>query len=305
MPHAVLLAGPAGTGKRALAAWMARAYLSANDAGGPCHPLQIPEHADLRWLTTEEDKRSIGVDQIRWLVSELSLTSYEGGGKAAVIEPANAMTTSAANSLLKTLEEPPGDALLILVADRLVHLPATILSRCQRINVNTPGIAESLDWLAGLRPGAAWAAALDAAGGAPLLAIPALDRLDDTDGMADELVAVAEQRLSPLAVAARWSRLEPGFVLDWLAAQVQQAIKAAAIGPNTAVRAVLPQSVLQCMDRRNLFCYLDTINRLRAQAAGSFNVQLTLESLLIDWAQGLAGAGRDGMTQARLAAVGR
>ena len=46
--------------------------------------------------------------------------------------------------------------------------------------------------------------------------------------------------------------------------------------------------MLKRMDRRNLFCYLDTINRLRGQPAGSYNVQLTLESLLIDWANGLA-----------------
>ena len=47
------------------------------------------------------------------------------------------------------------------------------------------------------------------------------------------------------------------------------------------------------MDRRNLFCYLDRINRLRGQPKGSYNVQLTLESLLIDWAGGLAAAGSD------------
>ncbi|NIQ44609.1 MAG: DNA polymerase III subunit delta', partial [Pseudomonas stutzeri] len=68
----------------------------------------------------------------------LQLTSYEGRGKVAVIEPANTMTTSAANSLLKTLEEPPGDTLLILVADRIGRLPPTVFSRCQRIDFAPP-----------------------------------------------------------------------------------------------------------------------------------------------------------------------
>jgi hypothetical protein len=56
----------------------------------------------------------------------------------------------------------------------------------------------------------------------------------------------------------------------------------------------LSDSVLHRMDRRNLFCYLDTINRLRGQAAGSFNVHLTFESLLIDWAEGLSDVQRPG-----------
>ena len=70
----------------------------------------MPEHPDLRWIAPPEDKESIGIEQIRDLVDDMGLTSYEGGGKVAVIEPANAMTVNAANSLLKTLEEPPGDA---------------------------------------------------------------------------------------------------------------------------------------------------------------------------------------------------
>jgi len=306
VPHAVLLVGPAGTGKRALAVWMANEQLRPGEDDGPRYPLQVPQRADLHWLAPLEDKHTIGVDQIRALVSELNLTSYEGGGKVAVIEPANAMTINAGNGLLKTLEEPPGDALLILVADRVSHLPATILSRCQRINVNCPGISESLEWLAPLRQGADWPAALQAAAGCPLLAIEALERLDETDGMTADLRSIAEHRQSPLAVATRWAKMEPNFVLDWLSSQVQGTIKASLGGANMAASQVASQSVLQHMDTRNLFCYLDTINRLRAQSAGSFNVQLTFESLLIDWAQGLKGAGRQGsMQEARMPAIGR
>ena len=76
-------------------------------------------------------------------------------------------------------------------------------------------------------------------------------------------------------------------MLNWLARQVQQAIRTTSGGDRGARSGAISESVLDRMDRRNLFCYLDTINRLRGQPAGSFNVQLTLESLLIDWANGL------------------
>ena len=116
IPHAVLLTGAAGVGKRAAAIWIAAQRLGIKTPGDlPSFPVERLEHADLHWIAPPDDKQAIGIDQIRALVAAFSMTSYEGGGKVAVIEPANAMTTNAANSLLKTLEEPSGDALLILV----------------------------------------------------------------------------------------------------------------------------------------------------------------------------------------------
>jgi DNA polymerase-3 subunit delta' len=197
------------------------------------------------------------------------------------------MTHSAANSLLKTLEEPPGDTLLILVVDRPGRLPATIVSRCQRLSVHLPSEPTGMAWLQSLRPGTEWAPVLRDAGMAPLAAIGALERLEETNAMAAELRAVAAGSAAPLPVAAKWAKMEPEFVLGWLARQVQLCISRTTNGINTGVAAVVDDSLLGRMDRRNLFCYLDIINRLRGQPAASFNVQLTLECLLIDWSQGL------------------
>jgi DNA polymerase-3 subunit delta' len=199
------------------------------------------------------------------------------------------MTVSAANSLLKTLEEPPGHALLILVADRAGRLPATVRSRCQRFSVGIPAEAVSLAWLDRLRPGGNRGAALREAGGAPLAALDAAERLDQTESMARDFSSIAEQRVSPLEVAARWAKDEPDFVLDWLCRQVQQCIHRSTGTAAGTSGSVVADSVLNRIDRRNLFCYLDIINALRGQQAGSFNVQLTLEGLLIDWARGLVG----------------
>ena len=288
LPHAVLLAGPAGVGKRSAAAWIARQSLQmAVCPPLPTHPLERPEHPDLRWISPPEDKHAIGIEQIRGLVADLGLTAYAGAGKVAVIEPANAMTINAANSLLKTLEEPPGNALLVLIADRVGRLPATIFSRCQRIDFAPPGHADALEWLNRLQPGAAWVDALSVAGGAPIAAIEALDSLATSSTMARDINALGRGEGSPVEVAARWAKLDPVFVLNWLARQVKFAATAQAAGRDRAEGLAIDDSVLRRMDTRNLFCYLDIINRLRGQPGGSYNVQLTLEGLLIDWMSGL------------------
>jgi DNA polymerase-3 subunit delta' len=287
-PHALMLLGARGTGKRCAAAWLASCKLGINALeSAPQYPLTVPEHADLRWLLPPEDKKSVGIEQIRELVAAMSLTSYAGGGKVAVIDPANAMTANATNSLLKTLEEPPGDALLILIVDRIGQLPATIFSRCQRVNVALPAVADSLDWLARVRSNPGWPAALRAAGNAPLAALEVLERMEETETMARDFAALPERKASPLDVAGRWAKHEPEFVLNWLCRQVQLCILRIFGGLAAAPDGGVSDSVLHRIDRRNLFCYLDVINKLRDQPAGSYNVQLTLESLLIDWAGGL------------------
>ena len=300
IPHAVLLTGPVGVGKRAAAAWMARQRLVPDPLTRlPEYPYEVPQHPDMRWISTPEDKQSIGIEQIRSLVAELSLTSYEGHGKVAVIEPANAMTVNAANSLLKTLEEPAGDTLLILVIDRIGKLPATIFSRCQRMDIPVPAESLALQWLERIQPGAAWVNALRLAGGTPIAAIEALGNLDDTAAMGRDLQVLGKGKGSPIEIAARWAKLETGLVLNWLAQQVKLAALAASAGREAAVGLAIDDSVLRRMDTRNLFCYLDIINRLRGQPGGSYNVQLTFEGLLIDWADGLKDCGQtpptDGM----------
>jgi len=288
LPHAVLLGGPAGVGKRHAARWIAARHLKLPLADTlPQYPGQTLQHPDLQWIQPAEGKQTIGIDQIRELVDEISLTSYQGGGKAAVVDPADAMSNSAANSLLKTLEEPPGNALLVLIADRKGNLPATIFSRCQRIDFALPPGDESLAWLNRLRPDARWPEALQLAGHAPLAAIQMHAHLDLHAEMQRDFSAVAAGRSSAVSVAERWSRLDTGFVLSWLA----RAVHASLAGDNRAAHrsgpALFADSVLERMDRRNLFCYLDNINRLRAQLPGSFNVQLALEGLLIDLSEGL------------------
>ncbi len=116
-------------------------------------------------------RSEIVVDQIRDLSQRLSMASQFGGWQVVTIDPADAMNAAAANALLKTLEEPTPSTLLALVADEPARLPATIRSRCQRIDFLVPSREAALEWLRaeGVQDAPA---ALEAAGGNPAWPAP-------------------------------------------------------------------------------------------------------------------------------------
>ena len=149
-PHALLIYGGQGTGRRALARLIAEQRL-----GNPLD--ENEQHPDFREIMPEVDmpdfvpkggrapKKSISVDQARELIEFLRLTSHQRGFKVAAVYPADKMTQSAANSFLKTLEEPPPNTLIILVCEKITSLPATIVSRCQHIRVAPPTSEQGVD----------------------------------------------------------------------------------------------------------------------------------------------------------------
>ncbi|MEJ2601682.1 MAG: hypothetical protein P8172_00070 [Gammaproteobacteria bacterium] len=304
--HAVLLSGPAGIGKRALAEWLCASYLDERDEPRrtPGWPGAGIGHPDGQWIRPEEGKRRISVDQIRLLVADIGLKSHAGGGKAAVIEPADAMTLNAANSLLKTLEEPPGDALIVLVADTLSGVPATILSRCAVLRVPLPPTGAAIAWLDALGEEGDWPEALALAGGAPLRAVGFVrEGLAELPGrFREDLGEVIAGRLGPLEAAGRWAKPDAVFAIAWLEGLVRDLIRRSVGGAAKATTSLVPESVLHHMDSRNLFCYLDRLTRLRIQPTGSYNELLALESLLIPWAEGFRD-GDEGLETAPLGAV--
>jgi len=138
-----LFAGEDGIGKKFAALNLARALncLDPVDAGGArdacgrcasCRKIDSGSHPDFVLLAPENSL--IKVEQVRRLEEALSYKSFEGGLKVAVVDEAETMNASAANAFLKTLEEPPPGSLIILVSSRPDKLPATIRSRCSRIN---------------------------------------------------------------------------------------------------------------------------------------------------------------------------
>jgi DNA polymerase-3 subunit delta' len=154
LPHALLITGPQYTGKSRLALALARLLLCARPAAGlncgTCHPCELSasgNHGDFRRLEPEGKSRLIKIDQIRSLVEFAVKTAGFGLCKLVLISPAENMNTSAANALLKVLEEPPANTYLILVSHRLHGLPATVRSRCQLLRLSVPPQDQSLSWL--------------------------------------------------------------------------------------------------------------------------------------------------------------
>ena len=162
LPHALLVHGPPGWGGDRVANALALDLMhldSGRDAREVAHP-------DLRWLQPEDGV--IRVDAIREIVEFLRQTPQAAGRKIAVVEDADRMNLNAANALLKSLEEPPGDSFIALSTSAPEQLLPTVRSRCQEIRIRRGGADEVRDWLdaAGVDPEQAgfWAVEY---GGAP------------------------------------------------------------------------------------------------------------------------------------------
>ena len=95
----------------------------------------------------EETGKQIKVDLIRDLIGFIQLSSQYNRYKICIIEPAEAMNRSSSNSLLKTLEEPPGQSLIILLSYQPSRIPVTIRSRCQHINFSADSSKNTLEWI--------------------------------------------------------------------------------------------------------------------------------------------------------------
>jgi DNA polymerase-3 subunit delta' len=138
MPHAMLLAGPSGIGKRMVASMLATTLLCSGAKSGPCGTCQSCQqvnygtHPDL--LVVCPDGANIKIEQIRNLQHEVAMTPYVSARRVCIIDGAELMRVEAANSLLKVLEEPVGDVVFILVAANKQMLLQTIISRCMTID---------------------------------------------------------------------------------------------------------------------------------------------------------------------------
>ncbi|UXI69653.1 DNA polymerase III subunit delta' [Tahibacter amnicola] len=297
MPHALLLSGAAGLGKRAFADRLANLLLCENRADEPCGRCRgcllytAGSHPDRMQVTLElrDDgklRTEIVVEQIRVLSERLALTPQFGGHQVALIDPADLMNTAAANALLKTLEEPSTGTVMVLVSDQSSRLPATIRSRCQRLDFLLPSPSEAIAWLNAQGISGA-AQALEAAAGNPGVAAE-LARgggLMLRTEVATDLGQLWHGKASAAEIANRWAKTE-GERRLWFAAQLAEA-EASAVARSQSG----PLALTAPVDFNKLATWFREAGRVRELLRTPVRSELLLLELLIAWRE-LAPAAR-------------
>lgn len=297
LPHALLLHGAAGTGRRALAAEIAMHLLSVEAGAASADavlamqdmPDALQSHPDFLELQPPPEKKSIAIDQVRELINFLGLTSHQKGAKVAVVFPADLLSHSAANALLKTLEEPPGNSVLVLVSQTVSRLPATVVSRCHRVRVSIPANEAALTWLSGQDKRVDWVPLLAQAGGAPIAALALHEESGDKHLQAFEqgLGKLAARRGSPAAMARDWHKSNPELWLDWLYRRVASEIREALAGQEDPGLSKSRPSGLQnagkMLNIDQSFEVLGELCELRRLKGSGVNTELHLAKVLGHW----------------------
>ncbi len=296
LPHALLLSGPKGTGKHHFANALAYRLLCLSpitgEACGRCKGCGLNlsgTHPDLKILSPEGTSRFIKIDQVRQLTDFVSKTAQQGGKKLVIISPVEALNTNAANALLKNLEEPSGETVLLLVTHARSQVIATIRSRCQLVDFPIPAKHDSLSWLTPLAVGQDPEYLLNCSGGAPLKALQLLnsDILEQRQKLVTSLQGLAQQQISALDCAAGVQASEPITVIENIIQWLQLGVKGALAekvetGSEDEDRLI---ALLAAVDTPVVFRFMDKLNNTKRQLLGSSNPNklLVLEELMMDW----------------------
>ncbi len=316
LPHAILLKGPQGIGKLDFALNLAQSLLCANPGADAlacgecpsCHWFEQETHPDFRLLQpdalTEAEEgeereagkkkpsRQISVEQVRSLSDFANLSAHQGGHRVVLIHPAEAMNTNAANALLKTLEEPAGNMLIILVSHKPQQLLPTILSRCLALAMPMPTQAESLAWLK--QQGMSNPASLLAqAGFAPLTAVQLA--AEDGAGPVGYQHFLQEIRqpakFDALALAEQIQKTEPAQVVHWLQ-QWCYDLSSAKFTGKVRYHPELLETMKKLTDKisaLDLANYQKELLAARREALHPLNPKLQFESLLLSYRQMMLG----------------
>lgn len=298
LPHALMFAGPKGIGKRHLAESLAQLLLClAPIEGTPCGKCRgcqlnsVQNHPDLIRVEPEEGSKGIKVDQVRALIDDLGKTSQQGGYKVVVLEPAEAMNTNSANALLKSLEEPAANTLLILLSHSSSAVLPTIRSRCQMRLLPMPSNEQVIHWLTPLMVGSQVPIEklMEAAGGAPLTALAYLkgDSLERRDTWLLNLIRLSSGQISAIEVAGQWYKEDVTAIVEWFLSWLHSVMRWQ-VGMQNVLISQLPQDIrdrLSHVPAALLHRYVEKLLIAKRQLLSSANPnkQLLLEEVLLDW----------------------
>jgi DNA polymerase III subunit delta' len=304
LPHALLLRGRAGTGKHAFALDLAQTLLcgqKVEQACGTCpscvwfaeggHPdfrLISPEDADESEDAPKKKatkKSQISVAQIRQLIDYLSLSSHQADShRVILISPAETLNLASANALLKMLEEPPANTLFLLVTSQPQRLLPTILSRCQAIDMPLPNKLDALSWLKTVHVSNA-EAALEYAGGAPLLALQIAEEGEISASLVKNLALGA--KLEPFACAPLFLSIGMERALEALQKWVFDlaTYKLTDVLHYHSQYASALQALCKSVNLKALLSFQENLLEARKTAAHPLNNELQLENILLQYTQ--------------------
>lgn len=304
MAHAILFSGPDGIGLQHFSNCLTASLLCENsDNEGyacgdcrSCHLIHGGSHPDLLTIEPEDTGKQIKVDEVRKLMDFVHLKSQYGRYKISVITPADAMNRNAANSLLKTLEEPPEQSLLILLSHRPDLLPITIRSRCQQIRFNPAYDDETVRWVATHVTAENTnnenaAHLLSMAGGAPLAIESMLEShsLEYQHNILEDLFALSKSQVDPIKIAEKWKAYDASHVLLWLTRLFADMVRIKLMSQPVRIRdsALIErlQVLLKQLELRELtgFYHLLLENYSLSTGNISYNAQGLLENVIIFW----------------------
>ncbi|MDH5357380.1 MAG: DNA polymerase III subunit delta' [Gammaproteobacteria bacterium] len=235
LSHAIVISGVEGIGKSALAHHMAATLLceieDAIEPCGQCHSCQLfvsGAHPDHIVIEPEEPGKQIKIEQIRRLKDKQELTPTVSKWKTVIISPADSMNINANNSLLKLLEEPQDNTLLILITAKPERLPITILSRCQKLILSPPERDITINWLQqqGSFDGDLINRLLPLAKGAPLtvLAMTESEVLLHIQQVEVDFESLLNGNANPVMLAKDWQQYDLTMVLNHLQNLIQKDI---------------------------------------------------------------------------------
>jgi len=297
LPHALLISGGHGIGKHSLAEALVARTLCASPgefACGDCHAchmLASGYHPDLLRVAPEEGKRLIRIGPVREVNAFVAQTAQQGGYRVITIAPAEAMNVAASNALLKSLEEPGGRTLFVLLSDIPSRLLPTIRSRCQHWSLPVPAEADCRPWLieqlGGEEEARFW---FRAAGGLPLRALELAE--PSARALRQQLAETFEALMrgsEPVAEAARLDRQSIDAILWYGIIWLEDLIRLGLSGDTAELRnpdlLVLYRQAVKNARVRDWFRLLDYAREQRRLLAegGNPNPQLTLEAWLVRW----------------------
>lgn len=302
IPQALLITGNKGLGKQQLATQFAVALLcTAPQADGTacghcssCLLVNAKTHPDFIHVQPEEPGKGIAIGQIRSLITRLTLKPQFETYRIVIVNPADKMNNAAANAFLKCLEEPTERTLIILITEKPAKLPATIISRCQKLAVATPDKESVVAWLSKTLQGAAVTnetlyCNISLAQGAPLLALDyAKDQtLTLRNECFDAWTAIAKQRKSPVMIAEDWHKLPAMPLIFWITSWIIDLTKCVYHSQvenlyNPDLREQL-QELSEQLELKGLYKLYDLLLAGRQRLDTQINKQLLFEEILIQW----------------------